>query len=91
MPSDLFGRSAAFLTGRAQGPRTYRTGPRYPLVERYTAGEYTRAQALPEGSPCGRSQTPKSDRLRQPAGFLVVAARLQNSDHPTRQRALQPR
>jgi len=37
------------------------------LVERHTAGEYTRAKALPKESPFGRSQTLKSNRLRQPA------------------------
>jgi hypothetical protein len=30
------------------------------------AGEYARAKALPKESPLGRSQTRKSDRLRQP-------------------------
>jgi hypothetical protein len=37
-------------------------------VERHAAGEFTRDNALPEGSPLGRSQTPKSRGLRQPAG-----------------------
>jgi len=37
------------------------------LVELPAAGEYTRAKALPEESLFGRSQTLKSDRLRQPA------------------------
>jgi hypothetical protein len=38
------------------------------LVERRAAGEHTRAKALPEDGPFGRSQTLKSNRLRQPAG-----------------------
>ena len=38
------------------------------LVERHAAGEYTRAKALPEESPFGRSHTLRSERLRQPAG-----------------------
>jgi hypothetical protein len=37
------------------------------LVVRHAAGEYTLDNAWPEESPFGRSLTPKSERLRQPA------------------------
>jgi multidrug efflux pump subunit AcrA (membrane-fusion protein) len=40
------------------------------LVERHAGGEYARAKPLPEESRFGRSQTLKSDRLRQPADVL---------------------
>jgi hypothetical protein len=36
------------------------------LVKQLAAGEDTRAKALPEESPFGRSQTLKSNRPRQP-------------------------
>ncbi len=41
------------------------------LVERHAGGEYTRAKAPPGESPFGRSQTLKSERLRQPASLLM--------------------
>jgi hypothetical protein len=37
------------------------------LVERHAAGEYTLDNAWLEESPFGRSQTLRSERLRQPA------------------------
>ncbi len=40
------------------------------LIERHDAGEYTRDKAPPGESPFGRSQTLKSERLRQPAQCL---------------------
>jgi hypothetical protein len=36
------------------------------IAEWPVAGEFARAKSLPEHRPFGRSQTPKSDRLRQP-------------------------
>jgi hypothetical protein len=35
------------------------------LVKRHAAGDHTRDNAVPEESPRGRSQTLKTDRLRQ--------------------------
>jgi hypothetical protein len=46
------------------------------LVELHAAGEYTCAEVLPEGSPLGRSQIPRSDCLRQPAGHNRKGAQL---------------
>jgi hypothetical protein len=37
------------------------------LVEQHDAGECTRTQASPPENPFGRSQTPQSRGLRQPA------------------------
>jgi hypothetical protein len=41
------------------------------LVERYAAREYAPDRALLEESLFGRSQTPKSGRLRQPLRWLI--------------------
>ncbi len=40
------------------------------IAEWPAAGEYARAKSLAEQRPFGRSQTPKSDPLRQPALHL---------------------
>lgn len=45
------------------------------FVERHDAGEIARAQALLRERHFGRSQTAKSDRLRQPA-FLLLSGHL---------------
>jgi hypothetical protein len=44
------------------------------LVKRHTAAEYTRGNSLPRDGPLGRSQTPKTRGLRQPAIILAKVA-----------------
>ena len=51
----------------AGGDKLQFSGAVKALVERHAGGEYTRAKAPPGESPFGRSQTLKSERLRQPA------------------------
>lgn len=62
----------------AHAPRATNSGPRGDTnsgrlhsqhFEPRASGEYTHAQALPEGSPLGRSLTLKPDRPRQPVGM----------------------